>query len=125
MNTASLGGAVYFLTFIDDNTCYVWTDPLKHKDKTQVKKSSRRKLKVLRTKNGGEYTSVKFENYLKAEGVRHECTVPQTPEQNGVAEQMNRTLVETTHSMLIDSKLPHKFWAEALAISEIDAQPRL
>ena len=124
MNTASLGGAVYFLTFIDDNTSYVWTYPLKHKDevfdcfvqwKAQVEKSSGRKLKVLRTDNGGEHTSAKFENYLKAEGVHHERTVPKTPEQNGVAERMNRTLVEMTHSMLIDSKLPHKFWAEALA----------
>ena len=83
--------------------------------KAQVEKSSGRKLKVLRTDNGGEYTSAKFEDYLKAEGVRHERTVPKTPEQNGVAERMNRTLVETTRSMLIDSKLPHKFWAEALA----------
>ena len=124
MNTASLGGAVYFLTFIDDNTRYVWIYPLKHKDevfdrflqwKAQVEKSSGRKLKVLRTDNGGEYTSAKFEDYLKAEGVRHERTVPKTPEQNGVAERMNRTLVETIRSMLIDSKLPHKFWAEALA----------
>ena len=56
MNTASLGGAVYFLTFIDDNTRYVWIYPLKHKDevfdrflqwKAQVEKSSGRKLKVL------------------------------------------------------------------------------
>ena len=108
MNTASLGGAVYFLTFIDDNTRYVWIYPLKHKDevfdrflqwKAQVEKSSGRKLKVLRTDNGGEYTSAKFEDYLKAEGVRHERTVPKTPEQNGVADQMNRTLVETIRSM--------------------------
>ena len=52
---------------------------------------------------------------MKKEGVRHELTVPKTPEQNGVAERMNRTLVETTRSMLADSKLPQKFWAEALS----------
>ena len=62
--------------------------------KAIVEKSSGRKLKVLRTDNGGEYTSTKFEAYLKAEGVRHERTVPKTPEQNGVAERLNRTLVE-------------------------------
>ena len=51
----------------------------------------------------------------KREGIRHEYTVPKTPEQNGVAERMNRTLVESLRSMLSDAKLPHKFWAEALA----------
>ena len=52
---------------------------------------------------------------MKSEGIRHERTVPKTPEQNGVAEQMNRTLVETMQSMLIYAKLPHAFWAEAIS----------
>jgi len=124
MNAKSIGGAEYFLTFIDDKTRYVWVYPLKHKSqvfdrfrewKALVENASGQKLKVLRTDNGGEYTSIKFEEFLKSEGVRHECTIPKTPEQNGVAERLNRTLVETVRSMLIDSKLPHKFWAEALS----------
>ena len=80
-----------------------------------MEKSSGRRLKVLRTDNGDEYTSTEFEDYLREEGVCHERTVPKTPEQNGVAERLNRTLVEMTRAMLIDSKLPHRFWAEALA----------
>ena len=124
MNAKSLGGAEYFLTFIDDKTRYVWVYPLKHKSevfdhflewKALVENASGHKLKVLRTDNGGEFTSTKFEEFLKSTGVRHECTVPKTPEQNGVAERLNRTLVEKVRSMLIDSKLPHKFWAEALS----------
>ena len=124
IGTESLGGANYFLTFIDDMTHYVWVYALKTKDevfkyflewKTQAEKSSGHQLKVLRTDNGGEYTSKEFENYLKSEGVRHELTVPKTPEQNGVAERLNRTLVEAVRSMLIDANLPHKFWAEALS----------
>ena len=124
MSAESLGGAEYFLTFIDDNTHYMWVYPLKHKDevfdrflkwKALVEKSSGRQLKVLRTDNGGESMSTKFEDYLKPGGVRHERTVAKTPEQNGVAERLNRMLTETVRSMLIDSKLPHKFWAEALA----------
>ena len=124
LNTKSLGGAEYFLTFVDDKTRYVWVYPLKHKDevfehflewKTLAEKSIGTKLKVLRTDNGGEYTSKKFERYLKSEGIRHERTVPKTPEQNGVAERLNRTLVEMVRSMLIDANLPHKFWAEALS----------
>ena len=75
-----------------------------------MENSSGRKLKAIRTDNGGEYTSTVFENYLKPEGIRQERTIPKTPQQNGVAERMNRTLVETVHTMLTDAKLPHKYW---------------
>lgn len=71
-------------------------------------------IKTLCTDNGGEYTSREFEDYLKREGIRHEYTVSKTPEQNGVAERMNQTLVDTVRAMLSDLKLPKKFWAEAL-----------
>ena len=80
-----------------------------------VEKSSGEKIKTLRSDNGGEYTSKEFEDYLTKNGIRHERTVPKTPEQNGVAERMNRTLVKTIRAMLSDSKLPKKFWAEALS----------
>ena len=80
-----------------------------------IEKSSGRKLKTIRTDNGGEFTSREFESYLKAEGVRHELNIPKNPEQNGVAEHMNRTLVETARSMLVNSNLPCTFWAEALS----------
>ena len=83
--------------------------------KSLVERMSDRQLKILRTDNGGEYTSNEFENYLKAEGIRHEKTIPKNPEQNGVAERLNRTLLESTRSMLADSRLPQKFWAEALS----------
>ena len=98
IGTKSLGGANYFLTFIDDETRYVWVYVLKTKDevfkyflewKTQAEKLSGHVLKVLRTDNGGEYTSKEFESYLKSEGVRHELAVRKTPEQNGIAERQN------------------------------------
>ena len=123
MSAKSLAGAEYFLMFMGNHTRYVWVYPLKHKDevfdrflkwKALVEKSSGRKLKVLQTDDSGEYTSTTFKDYLNAEGVCHERTVPKNPEQNGVAERQNQTLVETVRSMLIDSKLPHKFLAEAL-----------
>ena len=122
--TSSLGGGHYFLTLIDDNTRHVWMYILLSKDKvfekfvewkSLVENQSGRKLKTLRTDNGGEYTSNEFVSYLKKEGIRHEYTVPKTPQQNGVAERMNRTLVEAVLSMLLDAKLPKCFWAEALA----------
>ena len=120
----SLSGAEYFITFIDDKSRHVWVYMMKHKSeafqkftqwKAMVEKSSGLKIKVLRTDNRGEYTSNEFETYLKKEGTQHETTIPKTPEQNGVAERMNHTLVETIRAMLADSKLPKSFWAEALS----------
>ena len=124
LDTPSLSGGKYFLTFIDDKTRYVWVYVLKRKDqvferflewKAFAEKSTGRKLKVLRTDNGGEYTSAQFKTYLKREGVRHEVTVPKTPQQNGVAERMNRTLIEGVRSMLAFARMPNKFWGEALS----------
>ena len=123
----SLGGMEYFVTFIDDRSRHVWSYPIQRKSdvfnkfvewKTLVENLSGRKvrkIKTLRSDNGGEYTSTEFIDYLKKEGIRHEFTVPKTPEQNGVAERMNRTLLEVVRSMLSDSQLPKRFWAEALA----------
>ncbi len=124
MNSKSLSGAEYFLTFIDDKTHYTWVYALKKKHevfqkftewKAMVERESGHQLKILRTDNGGEYTSNQFKEYLKAEGIRHELTIPKTPEQNGVAERMNRTLLESVCSILIGTKLPQRFWAECLS----------
>ena len=124
LNAKSLGGAEYFLTFIDDKTRFTWVYPLKRKDevfqrfvewKAMVENSGGGKLKVLRSDNGGEYTAKRFQEYLKAEGVRHELTVPKTPQQNGVAERLNRTLVEMVRTMLIESNLDQRFWGEAMS----------
>ena len=83
--------------------------------KALVEKSSGHKLKILRTDNGGEYTSSEFQSILKKEGIKHELTVPKTPEQNGVSERMNRTLIEMVRSMMSDARLPQRFWAETLS----------
>ena len=73
------------------------------------------KLKVLHTDSGGEYVSSRFKAFLKSAGVRHKLTIPKTPEQNGIAERMNRTLMKIVRTMLVDSKMPQKFWGEALS----------
>ena len=81
----------------------------------EVENSTGRKLKTLRTDNGGECVSNALEDHLKTCGIRHELTIPKTPEQNGAAERLNRTLVETSRAMLLDAKLPKSFWAEAIS----------
>ena len=64
---------------------------------------------------GQQAVSADFEKCLKKEEVRHKLTVPKIPEQNGVADRVNRTLVEAVRSMLADPSLPHCFWAEVLS----------
>ena len=57
--------------------------------KAMVERSTGRKLKVLWSDNGGEYTSGVLDQYLKSEGIRHELTVPKSPQQNRVSEHLN------------------------------------
>ena len=67
-----------------------------------------------RIDNGGEYTSTEFQDFLKEKGIRHETTVPHSPQQNGVAERMNRTLQEAALSMTLHAGLSKAFCAEAV-----------
>ena len=69
-------------------------------------------VKVLRSDNGEEYTSDKFTKFCADKGILHEFTVPYCPQQNGVAERLNRTIMEGARSMLYQAKLPLDFWAE-------------
>ena len=58
-----------------------------------MEKSSGRHINTLRFDNGGEYTSSDFDSYLTKSGMKHELTTPYTPQQNGVAERLNHTLI--------------------------------
>ena len=101
--TASLGGKQYFVTFVDDFSIRVWVYMLKSKDevletflvwKKTVENQTWRKIKVLRSENGTEYINDQFSYFYKKEGISRHFTVRDTPQQNGVAERMNRTLLE-------------------------------
>ncbi|KAH9649806.1 hypothetical protein KPL70_026120 [Citrus sinensis] len=83
------------------------------KYKARVELESTKKIKCLRTDNGGEYTDGEFLAFCKQEGIQRQFTVAYTPQQNGVAEQMNRTLTERIRAMLRTAGLPNSFWAEA------------
>ena len=74
-----------------------------------------KKLKCIRIDNGGEYIGP-FDNYCKSQGIRHQKTPPKNPQLNGLAERINRTLVERARCVLLEAKLPNSFWAEALNI---------
>src|ERR1700678_2242173 len=73
------------------------------------------RIKSLRSDRGGEYLSEEFSNHLKKAGTMRKLTVHDTPEHNGVAEHLNRTLLEKVRAMLHESSLPKFLWAEATA----------
>ena len=120
---ATFGGNRYFLSIIDDFSRKVWVYLLKSKDqtlesfktwKTLVENQVDRKVKCLRTDNGLEFCNTAFDNFCKENGILRHRTVPYTPQQNGVAERMNRTLLEKLRCILFTSGLPKSFWGEVL-----------
>ena len=120
---ASLGGSYYYVTFIDDSTRKVWVYFMKNKHevfsvfkiwKAMVEIETNLKLKCLRSDNGGEYISDEFKRYCADNGIKMEKTIPGTPQQNGIAERMNRTLNERARSMRLHCGLPKTFWADAI-----------
>jgi transposase InsO family protein len=78
--------------------------------KALVENQTRTKIKVLRSYNGGEYTSNNFRNLCKETSIKRKLKVPFNPQQNGVAERKNRTIVEATKAMLHDQDLPMLLW---------------
>ncbi|MCO5578916.1 hypothetical protein L7F22_032765 [Adiantum nelumboides] len=73
------------------------------------------KVQTLHTDRGGEYMSGAFKDFLGKKGIKHQCTMPYTPQQNGVAERKNKSLMEMARCMLKAKSLPHKLWMEAVA----------
>ena len=83
--------------------------------KTEVENQTGLKIKSLISDNGGEYSSDEFKSYCAEYGIRMIKTIPETPQQNGVAERMNRTLNERAKSMRLHAGLPKMFWADAVS----------
>ena len=82
--------------------------------KSFVEKQSGKYIQILRTDNGKEYANKDFDNYCKNNGIKREHTVPYTPQQNGVAERKNMTLMEMARCMLHARNMDPKFWVEAI-----------
>ena len=74
--------------------------------KALIENLSDKKIKTLRSDNGGEYTSKEFEAFCKDAGIKRELTTPYNPQQNGVAERKNRTIMEVVKTMIYDQDLP-------------------
>eukprot|EP00170_Pyropia_yezoensis_P004161 contig_17141_g4172 len=123
MPDASIGGARFFVTITDDKTGWKSALPIMRKsDAAQVlmdvfqelETRQGRKAKAIRRDNGGEYLFEDFKTWLRVNGIQHQLTTPYTPQQNGVAERYNRTLMERVVTMLADAGLHKLYWGEAL-----------
>jgi hypothetical protein len=122
----SLGKSVYYVSFIDDFSRNTWIYFLRKKSevfdkfkefKALVENQTEKKIKVLRTDNGGEFCGNEFKEFCKKCGIARKKTTPYTPRQNGVAEMMNKTLMEKARSMLSGADLGQEFSAEAVGTS--------
>ncbi|UYV76936.1 K02A2.6-like, partial [Cordylochernes scorpioides] len=120
-NIESWGGSRFVLTIIDDASRYTRVYFLKRKGDTLEKFKEWMKeaenqtgfsLKRIRTDNGLEFCSSPWDIFTKAHGIVHERTMVYTPEQNGVAERMNRTLLNLVRSTVNSCNLPTASWAE-------------
>ncbi|KAL1223418.1 Retrovirus-related Pol polyprotein from transposon TNT 1-94 [Cardamine amara subsp. amara] len=120
--TPSLSKCQYYMSLVDDFSRKVWVYFLRTKDeayekfvewKSITENQCGKKLKALRTDNGLEYCNKTFDDHCKLHGILRHKTCPYTPQQNGVAERLNRTILEKVRSLLSETGLGESFWAEA------------
>ncbi|KAL8132353.1 hypothetical protein AgCh_008011 [Apium graveolens] len=116
-------GNRYFFLLVDDFSKYMWVYLLTSKDeayevfkkfRVMVKRENEKKVKVFRTDRGGEFNSKAFSTYCEDTGITRHLTAPYTPQQNGVVERRNRTIVAMARSFIKERKLPSWFWGEAI-----------
>ncbi|KAM1443641.1 hypothetical protein ACFX2I_039895 [Malus domestica] len=130
--TQTIEGNKYFITFIDDYSryCYIYLIPEKSKAlevfkiyKTEVENQLEKKIKIVRSDRGGEYYGRYIQNgrhpgpfalFLQDNGIVAQYTTLGTPEQNGVAERRNRTLMDMVRSMICRVHLPKYLWGDAV-----------
>jgi len=120
----STGGSKYFVTFTDEysraTSVYFMTqksqviDKFREFEATVVGETGQR-IGTLRTDNGTEYVNQDFTRYLQSRQINHETSTPYTPQQNGLAERVNRTLIEKARALISHAGLAKSYWAEAVS----------
>jgi transposase InsO family protein len=116
-------GSKYVLNLVDNASRCCATYLLKNKSDAlgrfmdfvrSAERQSGKKLKIFRSDNGGEFTGRAFKDFLSDNGIAHQLSVPRTPQQNGVAERVGRTITTITRAILRDSNLPQLRWPDAM-----------
>ncbi|GJT95946.1 putative ribonuclease H-like domain-containing protein [Tanacetum coccineum] len=114
---------MYCLVVTDDFSRFSWVFFLATKDETSgilkafitgIENQINHRVKIIRCDNGTKFKNKEMNQFCEMKGIKREFSVARTPQQNGVAERKNRTLIEAARTMLADSKLPTTFWAEAV-----------
>ncbi|KAI3759566.1 hypothetical protein L6452_07465 [Arctium lappa] len=122
-NVMSIGKKSYCLVIVDDYSRFTLVYFLRTKDETsgliksfilRIENQTNQKVKVIRSDNGTEFKNLDLNTFCEEKGIERQYSAPRTPQQNGVAERRNRTLIEAARSLLADSKLPITFWADAV-----------
>nr|GEY09310.1 putative ribonuclease H-like domain-containing protein [Tanacetum cinerariifolium] len=133
MRMASINGKRYILVIVDDYSRYTWVHFLRSKDEapaviiTFLKRITvllQSPVIIIRTDNGTEFKNQVLKVYFDSVGISHQMSSVRTPQQNGVVERRNRTLVEAARTMLIFSRAPLFLWAEAIATASMAFEQR-
>jgi transposase InsO family protein len=119
----SIDWSKYCLIIVDDYSRFTWVFFLQEKSQTQetLKGFLRRaqnefglRIKKIRSDNGTKFKNSQIEGFLEDEGIKHEFSSPYTPQQNGVVERKNRTLLDMARTMLDEYKTLDQFWTETI-----------
>ena len=122
MSPSSLSGYVYYVSFIDDFSHKTWIYLLRDKSevfskfkeyKSLVENQIDMKINIRRSDNGSEFTSEEFKELYIEYGIKRDLSTPYNTQQNGVAEQKNRTIMGAVKPMLLDQDIHMHIWAEA------------
>jgi hypothetical protein len=121
---ATPSGKTLFLLLVDDKSRYMWLTLLEKKSdaaeaikrfRASAELESGQRLRTLRTDRGGEFTSARFLDYCADLGIKRHLTAPYSPQQNGVVERRNQTIVGMARSLLKAKNMPGMFWGEAVS----------
>ncbi|PKH48991.1 hypothetical protein CRG98_050339, partial [Punica granatum] len=122
-HTASLSGAHYFLTIVDDHSRATWVYLMREKSETMKRLMEfcnmahtqfGRAVKVVRTDNGTEFLSKVMREFYLDRGIMHQTTCVETPQQNGMAERKHRHILNVARALRFNAELPLKFWGECV-----------
>ena len=124
--TESLKGKRYIMIIVDDFSIYIWVEFLREKLEacekleTLCKRLRNEKgvpIVKIRSDHGKEFENARFESFCENNGIKREFSAPKTPQQNGVVERKNRVIQEMARVLLLNRKIPQKFWGEAMNTS--------
>src|SRR4051812_5752461 len=119
----SLGRKKYCLVIVDDYSRYTWVYFFKKKSETQqtviefaneAQRQHNSNILAIRSDNGTEFKNYTLDEFLGDEGIKHQYSTAYTPQQNGVVERKNRTLIDVARTMMAEFKSPYNFWEEAI-----------